>query len=165
MGIRVVKTFKEMQMVQKWYFGQVAKALVITAQLIAKVNVDVSKNIIDENLEKYNGGGALISSIQLNKINATEVQVIATDYDNFGRGVPEIEEGLRGLSEVRTVKDYPKLAGWLSSKGIKGKGIKVGNSRGGVPHPKGLHYFQRGAIKSFEEGPSILMEQVSKINV
>jgi len=119
---------------------------------------------IDQGLIKYPSGGVLFSSIALQPINQFKVNVIALDYGEAGEKSAEIEYGLK-TPEFRRYSEYPKLKQWVVDKGkySEGKGIVVGNSPAGIPHPQGLHYFELGFETAYASSNIIITEELSKL--
>ena len=130
------------------------------------VNVGKSQAIIKAGLIPYQGGGALLSSIELKGVSMDKVRVLAVDYGKGGEASAEIEHGFKG-SEKRLYIDNPKLKAWAKSKlrWMPPDGVIVGKSPAGIPHPEGLHYMELGAIEVINQSAKIIKQETNKIRV
>jgi len=164
MGQETAKSMQEMNTMNRRFWNRAKTAQTRILKRLAKRNIQKSREIVKEGLIEYSGGGILFSSIALQPINQIKVNVIALDYGEGGEKDAEIEYGLK-TKEFRKYADYPKLKGWVLDKwGHTPKGgILVGNSPAGIPHPKGLHYFELGFKTSFAESDMIITEELNKL--
>lgn len=174
MGTLIVKSVVGLRNANKKFMNSKIAASKRIIRSLAKVNVIKSGAIIKAGLIPYPGGGALVSSIELQTISGFKVLVHAHDYGKGGEKSAEIEYGLK-TREKRLYVEYPKLQGWVKDKWgwAPSKGIFVGGIRAdgkssspaGIPHPKGLHYMELGILFSFREANKIVPQELRKIKV
>ncbi len=166
MSTRIVKNMAELKAANLKHARDSKSASKRIIRRFGFVNVSKSQAVIKTGLIPYPGGGALFSSIELKGINAQKVRVLAVDYGKGGEASAEIEHGLK-RREFRQYTDNPKLKDWARDKMdfVPPKGVLVGKSPGGVPHPLGLHYMELGALEAIKQKDMIINQEINKIRV
>ena len=166
MATRIVKNMVEFKTTNLKYIRDSRSASKRIIRRFGLVNVIKSQVIIKAGLIPYQGGGASLSSIHLEGISVNKVRVLAIDYGKGGESSAEIEQGLK-RREFRLYIDNPKLRNWAKDKMdfVPSKGVLVGKSIGGIPHPLGLHHMELGAIEAFKQSDRIIQQEINKIRV
>lgn len=167
MGTRIVKTFSQLRLENKLFNLGAIAAQKAALRSGARVNKTISRKIVEKDA---NFSGSLLNSIEITPINQFNIKVIAMDYGEGSN--PEIEEGLQGRQRVWKASTE-LLDAWREHKsgqvgfevGIKGRPfVVVGNSAGGLPHPSGLHYMERGINAGFAATVVRLDTELIKLN-
>ena len=173
MGYQRVKSIQEMNMMNKAFWDRVKNAQIRAINRLADVNVKKSKEVVTTGLVSYSG--ALFSSINAESLSGnTNIRVIAVDYGEGDEKSAEIEYGLKNktrewvapVAELdRWRKHKGRVLGWNVPVGVIGKkevDVNPSPHSGGVPHPKGLHYFYLGFLEVKKQSYNIIEEELNK---